>query len=67
LLGTEAVENAGTVGTWLDVPMFFSSFDAETVLHLIRAAGLAVDDTAVEPQVEGGHQIHYLWMLARSA
>lgn len=67
LLGTEAADNAGATGMWLGVPMFFSSFDAETVLHLIGAAGLTVEDTAVEPQFEGGHEIHYLWVLARNA
>ncbi|HXF62329.1 MAG TPA: methyltransferase domain-containing protein [Caldilineaceae bacterium] len=65
LLGTEASELPGGVGTWLGVPMFFSSFDAGTLLRLIGEAGLMVQETATEPQVEQGREIDYLWVLAR--
>jgi SAM-dependent methyltransferase len=48
LLGTEAVENAGSVGTWLGVPMFFSSYDSATVQYFIRVAGMVLQETAIE-------------------
>jgi cyclopropane fatty-acyl-phospholipid synthase-like methyltransferase len=67
LLGTEANETPGSVGTWLGAPMFFSSFDADTLLDLIRAAGFVVQETANEPQVEAGHEIFYLWVLAQKS
>ena len=36
LLATEANETPGVVSTWLGVPMFFSSYDANTVLRLVE-------------------------------
>lgn len=67
LLGTEAAEHAGSVGTWLGVPMFFSSYDSATVQHLIRVAGMVIQETAIERQLEQGHEIAYLWVLAQKA
>jgi cyclopropane fatty-acyl-phospholipid synthase-like methyltransferase len=67
LLGTEAAESAGSVGTWLGVPMFFSSYDPDTVLQMISTAGLVILETAMEYQMEQQHEISYLWILARKA
>ena len=67
LLGTEATESAGSVGTWLGVPMFFSSYDPVTVQQLISLAGLVIHETAMERQTEQRHEITYLWILARKA
>jgi len=67
LLGTEAAESAGSVGTWLGVPMFFSSHDSATVQHLINAAGMVIQETAIERQIEQGQEIAYLWVLAQKA
>jgi SAM-dependent methyltransferase len=53
-------------GEWLGVEMFFSSFDAETNLRLLEAAGLTiVTDEVVsvrEPEPEG--VATFLWVLA---
>ena len=65
LIGTEANETAGVIGTWLGVPMYFSSFDSDTVIRMIRETGLAVRETANETQVEQGHAVTYLWVLAQ--
>ena len=65
LLGTEAVESAGSVGSWLGVPMFFSSYEPATVQHLISVAGMVIQQTAMERQMEQRHEIAYLWILAR--
>jgi SAM-dependent methyltransferase len=65
LLGTEAVEIPGVVGSWLGVPMFFSSYDAETLQGLLREAGFVIQQQATEPQIEQGHEIQYLWVLAQ--
>jgi cyclopropane fatty-acyl-phospholipid synthase-like methyltransferase len=67
LLGTEAAESAGTVGTWLGVPMFFSSHDPATVQRLISESGMVIQETAMERQMEQRHEIAYLWLLARKA
>jgi cyclopropane fatty-acyl-phospholipid synthase-like methyltransferase len=65
LLATEASETGGALGTWLDVPMYFSSFDAETVMRMVGEAGLAIRETAVESQQEQGQAVSYLWVLAQ--
>ncbi|MDQ3894206.1 MAG: hypothetical protein M3292_06010 [Actinomycetota bacterium] len=44
--------------------MFFSHFDAETTLRLVREAGLEVVDAHREVQVEGGKDVAFLWVLA---
>ena len=67
LISTEAAEVEGVVGEWLNVPMFFSCFDPETVKRLVKGAGFEILETAVEEQVEGGSEIPYLWLLARKA
>ncbi len=65
LLGTEAVDTPGVVGSWLGVPMFFSSYDAKTLQGLFREAGFVIQQQATEPQIEQGHEIQYLWDLAQ--
>ncbi len=65
LLGTEAAGSAGSIGIWLGVPMFFSSYDSATVQHLIGEAGMVIQETAIERQREQGHEIAYLWLLAQ--
>ena len=54
-------------GSWLGVPMFFSSFDAETNLGLLEDAGLTAEAheivTLHEPEPEG--DARFLWVLAR--
>jgi cyclopropane fatty-acyl-phospholipid synthase-like methyltransferase len=65
LIGTEAAATAGAVGTWLGVPMYFSSHDPATLQQLIEQSGLVVQEVATEPQIEQGREIPYLWVLAR--
>jgi cyclopropane fatty-acyl-phospholipid synthase-like methyltransferase len=65
LIGMEAREVDDQIGTWLDVPMYFSSFGPETVQELVVQAGFGILASAIEPQIEQGHKIDYLWILAR--
>jgi 2-polyprenyl-3-methyl-5-hydroxy-6-metoxy-1,4-benzoquinol methylase len=60
-----AVGSPDWTGEWLDVPMFFSSHDADTNRALIRAAGLIVvlDDVVTMSEPEG--DATFLWLLAR--
>jgi SAM-dependent methyltransferase len=52
-------------GEWLGVPMFFSSYDADTNRRLLKAAGLMlVIDEVVSMQEPGGHAA-FLWVLAQ--
>jgi cyclopropane fatty-acyl-phospholipid synthase-like methyltransferase len=54
-------------GSWLGVPMFFSSFDADTNLRLLEQAGLTVEAheivTLHEAEPEG--DARFLWVLAQ--
>ena len=65
LLSTEAGEYDDLMGEWLGVPMFISCFDPETLKRLVDEAGFELLETAIETQIEGGHEVPYLWLLAR--
>lgn len=65
LLSTEADDVEGVVGQWLSVPMYFSSYDAETLKLMVIEQGFEIVETASESQIEQGHEIQYLWILAR--
>jgi SAM-dependent methyltransferase len=62
-----AAEDQDWTGSWLGVPMFFSSFDADTNLGLLEAVGLAIEAHEVatlhEPEPDGDAQ--FLWVLAQ--
>ena len=45
--------------------MFFSQYDAETTLGLLREAGFDVLESAIEDQLEGDREVTYLWTLAQ--
>jgi len=64
LISTEAGDVEELVGEWLGVPMFMSSFDPETLKRLVVGAGFELVETAIESQVEQGHDVPYLWLLA---
>jgi SAM-dependent methyltransferase len=52
------------VDDWLGAPMLFASFDAETNLELVRAAGFEVEDGKVVPFEEPGHgRVSFQWLL----
>jgi hypothetical protein len=65
LISMEAGEYDNVTGTWLGVPMFLSCYDPDTMMRLVGEAGFALLETAIEVQVEQGHGILYLWLLAR--
>jgi len=52
-------------GEWLGVPMFFSSYDAETNRDLLRAAGLDLLIDEVLETLEPEGPVDFLWVLAR--
>jgi cyclopropane fatty-acyl-phospholipid synthase-like methyltransferase len=65
LLSTEAGDVEQLVSEWLGVPMFMSSLDPDTLKRLVVSAGFDLLETATESQVEQGHDVPYLWLLAR--
>jgi cyclopropane fatty-acyl-phospholipid synthase-like methyltransferase len=65
LFTTEPSEDPGTVGEWLDEPMFFSQFDQATTRRIVEGVGFELLDQEVEAQLEGDQEIAYVWFLAR--
>jgi diadenosine tetraphosphate (Ap4A) HIT family hydrolase/SAM-dependent methyltransferase len=56
----------GTEADWLGGgPMFWSGFDVETNVKLLRQAGLEVQDASVVDQSELGNPVQFLWVIAR--
>jgi SAM-dependent methyltransferase len=53
-------------GEWLGVPMFFSSFDADTNQGLLGAAGLAAERAEVVSMHEPEGEVEFLWVLCRT-
>jgi hypothetical protein len=53
------------VREWLGKPMFFSHFDAETTLRLVREEGFKILSAHRETQREGSSDVEFLWVLAR--
>ena len=56
----------GIEDDWLGVPMFWSGFDVDTSVRLIRAARLEIESAVVvdEDEVEG-ETTGFLWVVAR--
>lgn len=67
LFSAEPKDQPGAVGQWLDIRMFFNSYDADTTRRLVREAGFEIILEAVERQREGAKDVDYLWILARKA
>ncbi len=67
LISMEAAETAGVIGEWLNVPMYFSCFDPETLQRMVQQAGFVLLETAIEPQREGPSEVPYHWLLAQKA
>jgi cyclopropane fatty-acyl-phospholipid synthase-like methyltransferase len=65
LLTTESGDEPGTVGEWLDVPMYFSQFDEKRTTELLEAAGFDAIVHEVEAQLEGDREVEYVWFHAR--
>ncbi|MDI6098863.1 class I SAM-dependent methyltransferase [Actinoplanes sp. NEAU-A12] len=61
----EIEDQPGTVANWLGAPMYFSSYDPDTTRALLTGAGFEIVRDAIEKQTEGGHEVGYLWLLAR--
>lgn len=58
----------GGVYPWIDdVPMYWSGFDAETNLGLVRSAGFAIEHHEVLDNFEDDENVKFLWVLARTS
>lgn len=65
LFAVEAREGFEAVGSWLEIPMFFSLLDEADMLRILGEVGLRVERRERETQLEGGRPIEYRWLLAR--
>jgi predicted TPR repeat methyltransferase len=65
LFSVEPDDEPSNVREWLGEPMFFSHFDANTSLRLVREAGFQVLDAHQETQLEGTKGVEFLWVVAR--
>jgi SAM-dependent methyltransferase len=66
LFSIEPDDEPAYVGEWLGKPMFFSHFDGETTLRIVRDAGFEVLDSHTEVQIEGTTEVEFLWVLAHT-
>jgi SAM-dependent methyltransferase len=64
LFSIEPEDEPSTVREWLGKPMFFSHFDAETTLQIAREEGFEILSAHRETQIEGSHDVEFLWVLA---
>jgi SAM-dependent methyltransferase len=64
LFSIEPGDEPAYVGDWLGQPMFFSHFDEETTLGLVRDAGFDILESHTEVQTEGEKEVDFLWVLA---
>ena len=62
-----ATDSPDWIGEWLGVPMFFSSYDADTNRALLRDAGfhLVVDEVLNTVEPEG--PVPFLWVISEKA
>jgi SAM-dependent methyltransferase len=65
LFSVEPDDEPGTVTPWLGVPMYFSHFEAETTLRLVRQSDFEILDAHQEVQLEGTKEVEFLWVLAQ--
>lgn len=61
----EIEDTPGMVADWLGAPMYFSSYEPDTSRRLLTEAGFDILRDEIEAQLEGGHEVSYLWLLAR--
>lgn len=66
LFSVEPEDQPGVTAQWLEVPMYFSSYDAGTTRRLVREAGFEILSDQVQHQREGDTDVDYLWVLART-
>ncbi len=62
-----ATDSPDWTGEWLEVPMFFSSYDADTNRRLVEAAGLTLMIDEVVSMEEPEQEVAFLWALAQKA
>ncbi len=66
LVNLGIVDDPGSIEPdWLGAAMYWSSYDAQTNLDLIRQAGLTLIETEILTDDEDGELVLFLWVLAK--
>lgn len=63
-MGTQS-SVGGVEDNWLGAPMYWSTYDSETNVRLVREAGLEIVRTEIETVEEFGETVSFLWIIAR--
>jgi SAM-dependent methyltransferase len=63
-LGTRD-DPGGVEDDWLGAPMYWSGFDADTNLEMVRRAGFAIESGAIDDVLEDGEPVPFLCVFAR--
>ena len=68
LIATMTAGNGGegTDANWLGAPMYWSNWDAETNLRLLKEARFEIVRSATEQTVEDGRSVPFLWVIGRT-
>lgn len=66
LASIAVLDEPGATGEWLGVPMFFSSWPAETNSRLVREAGLELEVDRLEETQEPEGPVTFQWVIARA-
>ena len=62
-MGTQS-STGGIEEDWLGAPMYWSTYDNETNLRLIRESGLNVVHSEIETVEEFDETVSFLWIVA---
>ncbi len=66
LVNLGVVDDPGSIEPdWLGAAMYWSSYDAQTNLNLIRQAGFTLIETEILMDDEDGESVPFLWIFAQ--
>ncbi|OQV08262.1 Methyltransferase domain-containing protein [Cladophialophora immunda] len=60
-------DNPGSTADWLGSRMYWSGFDAETSLGILKDAGFTITQSEVLQDDEDGRLVPFLWILAKKS
>ncbi|KIX95601.1 uncharacterized protein Z520_08721 [Fonsecaea multimorphosa CBS 102226] len=60
-------DNPGSTADWLGSRMYWSSFDVETSIKMLKDTGFTITQSEVLHDDEDGRQVPFLWVLAKKS
>lgn len=63
-MGTQS-SAGGVEDDWLGAPMYWSTYDSETNVRIVKEAGLDIIRAEIETTEEFGETVRFLWIVAR--